>query len=59
MHAILRMIIEKYSNKKLILDFEGSNDENLAFFYKSFGGEEHFYPEVRYSRFEAVKQIFK
>lgn len=36
-HFVIFKIIEKYANSGKILDFEGSNNKNLAFFYKNFG----------------------
>ena len=32
-------VIEKYSNKDFILDFEGSKNEGIARFYRGFGGD--------------------
>ncbi len=43
MHLIFDTIIKEYSGKADVLDFEGSNNDNLAYFYKSFGGEERVY----------------
>lgn len=43
MHAILDTIIKENAEKSEVLDFEGSDDPNLAFFYKSFGGNEQIY----------------
>lgn len=36
-HFAIYKIIEKYAETSKILDFEGSNNRNLAFFYKNFG----------------------
>lgn len=43
MHALFDSIIKEYSGKNIVLDFEGSEDENLAFFYGSFGGVSRIY----------------
>ncbi len=50
MHAIFGEIIEHYAGNASVLDFEGSNDENLAFFYQSFGGVEQLYLQSEWSR---------
>lgn len=49
-HALFDALIQKncQSNKKL--DFEGSNNDNLAFFYQSFGGTEKVYLQHQWSR---------
>ena len=40
---LLNRVIEKYSGTNKILDFEGSDNDGLARFYKGFGGEEKYY----------------
>jgi hypothetical protein len=50
MYGIIDSFIEENAGKKLILDFEGSNDENLARFYKGFGGKIFYYPGLRINR---------
>jgi hypothetical protein len=47
MTYLMDQFISKNSGRSLILDFEGSNNENLARFYKSFGSEEHYYLHLR------------
>jgi hypothetical protein len=39
--------IKENAQRNLILDFEGSNDENLARFYKSFGSKECVYLQIK------------
>jgi len=39
MTFLIDSIIRKFSPNKLVLDFEGSNEENLARFYKGFGAK--------------------
>lgn len=46
MPYLLDSFIEAHSEEKLILDFEGSMDPNLARFYKSFGSSEIHYPHI-------------
>jgi hypothetical protein len=43
MHFLFAEIIKKYSSSEYVLDFEGSNNVNLARFYKSFGSKEIVY----------------
>ncbi len=50
MHALLNHVIKTHAERFEILDFEGSNDEKLAFFYSSFGGEEKVYLQVQNSK---------
>ncbi|GAB5539410.1 MAG: hypothetical protein Salg2KO_15130 [Salibacteraceae bacterium] len=49
MHLLFDAIIHTYSNQELVLDFEGSNDPNLAFFYESFGGVSKVYLQYQSS----------
>lgn len=43
MHFLISETIKKHSEKNFYLDFEGSNNINLARFYKSFGSKEIVY----------------
>jgi hypothetical protein len=49
-HALIDAFIKNHAGKKLILDFEGSDIRNLAFFYSSFGATEEIYPAVKINR---------
>lgn len=42
-------VIEEFSGSQVVLDFEGSNDENLARFYSSFGSKEVYYNVLKYN----------
>ena len=53
---LLDNVIREFSEVPFILDFEGSDDEGLAHFYKGFGGKEVFYPELQCNN---LKGIFK
>ena len=51
---LLDHIIEKYSGTDLTLDFEGSDNDGLARFYKGFGGEEKYYQGLRFNRLNKI-----
>ncbi len=54
MPLIIDTFIKENSQKNLTLDFEGSNDPNLARFYKSFGSKEVTYPHLKINRLPAL-----
>lgn len=47
MHFLVDALIEKFAEDQNILDFEGSNNEGLARFYKSFAATEQNYPFLK------------
>ena len=47
---LLDFVIEKFSKTDKILDFEGSDNDGLARFYKGFGGEEKYYSELKFNK---------
>ena len=47
--AIVNDLIEEKSGTGVILDFEGSMNENIARFFRGFGATEEVYFEVRKS----------
>ena len=49
-HALIDAFIKDHTQTDLILDFEGSDISNLAFFYSSFGATEEKYAAVRLNR---------
>lgn len=51
MPFLINEFIDENSQTQMILDFEGSNNANLARFYKSFGASEFKYYGLRYYRF--------
>ena len=67
MPMLIDSFIRKNSHSHLTLDFEGSNNSNLARFYKSFGAKELHYPHYKHSKlnpffkigFNLIKQIRK
>ena len=47
MSLLVDSFIKEHAESDGILDFEGSNDANLARFYRSFGSAENFYDSLR------------
>lgn len=48
MTFLLDSVIREYSNQHYVLDFEGSDDDDLARFYQGFGSAAVFYPGYTY-----------
>ena len=57
-YLINQYIIEN-AQKNLIFDFEGSNDENLARFYKGFGSKEYIYYQLKINNLPWFYKILK
>lgn len=49
-HALIDAFIKDHADRDLLLDFEGSDIRNLAFFYSSFGAREEKYAAIRLNR---------
>jgi len=49
-HYLIDRFIADHAGSNLILDFEGSDIRNLAFFYESFGAKVEVYPAVHIDR---------
>lgn len=49
-HALIDAFIADHAGKELLLDFEGSDIRNLAFFYSSFGATQEIYPALKINR---------
>lgn len=49
-HALIDAFIQDHAGQNLLLDFEGSDIRNLAFFYTSFGAQEERYAAIRLNR---------
>jgi hypothetical protein len=49
-HALIDAFIRDHSGQNLLLDFEGSDIRNIAFFYAGFGAKEEKYPAVKLNR---------
>ena len=58
-HYLMNEFIKDHSEKKLILDFEGSNIESIARFYKGFGGKEEIYPGLKMNRLPKLLQFLR
>ena len=63
MSFIIDRCIKENSSKKIIFDFEGSNNVNLARFYKSFGAETINYLHLNINKLPAIiyktKNVYK
>ncbi len=49
-HALIDAFIKDHADRKMILDFEGSDIPSLAFFYNSFGAIHEVYPAIKINR---------
>ncbi|MBO9636150.1 MAG: GNAT family N-acetyltransferase [Chitinophagaceae bacterium] len=49
-HFLIDRFIHQHAGQPLVLDFEGSDIRNLAFFYSSFGATLETYPSLRINR---------
>lgn len=49
-HALIDAFIKDHAGKNMLLDFEGSDIRNLAFFYSSFGAIYEVYPALKINR---------
>lgn len=58
-HALIDAFIKDHANQHLILDFEGSDIRNLAFFYSSFGATEEIYPGLKINRLPWYIRLLK
>jgi hypothetical protein len=58
-HALINAFIKDHAGKNLLLDFEGSDIRNLAFFYSSFGAKEEKYVGIKINRLPRILQLIK
>jgi hypothetical protein len=49
-HALIDAFIKDHAGQNLILDFEGSDIRNLAFFYSGFDATEEIYPALKINK---------
>ena len=59
MPFLIDEFIKESSNSSFLFDFEGSNDENLARFYKGFGGEKYPYQKITINQLPFPFKYFK
>ncbi len=59
MHFLIDHMIKEHSGREMIFDFEGSNDENLARFYQSFGAKNKPYSFVKINKLPFPYNLFK
>ncbi|MEP7250972.1 MAG: hypothetical protein ABI683_01295 [Ginsengibacter sp.] len=58
-HLMIDQFIREHAGENLLLDFEGSDIKNLAWFYSSFGATQEKYVAIRLNRLPAVAKLFK
>ena len=58
-HALIDAFIKDHANQDLILDFEGSDIRNLAFFYEGFGATWEIYPALKINKLPWYVRLFK
>jgi hypothetical protein len=58
-HALINAFIKDHAGQNLILDFEGSDIRNLAFFYSSFGATEEIYPALKINKLPWYVRLLK
>ena len=54
---LLDDVIKRFCDSDTILDFEGSDNDGLARFYKGFGGEEKYYHEIKFNRLNKISNF--
>ena len=59
MPFLIDSFIKQASNSGLVFDFEGSNDLNLARFYRSFGAIDEPYQNLKINRLPLLLRLFK
>jgi hypothetical protein len=58
-HALIDAFIKDHANHNLILDFEGSDIRNLAFFYSGFGATAEIYPALKINKLPWYVRLLK
>lgn len=58
-HSLINEFIKDNAGSGMILDFEGSDIESLAFFYTSFGAKAEMYVGVKLNKLPRLVRLFK
>ncbi len=58
-HLMIDHFIKEHAGENLVLDFEGSDIKNLAWFYSSFGATEEKYAGIKLNRLSTLAKLFK
>jgi hypothetical protein len=58
-HALIDAFIKDHLHRELLLDFEGSDLRNLAFFYSGFGAKEEIYPGIKINKLPWYVRLLK
>ena len=58
-HFLINEFIKDNAGKDLLLDFEGSEIRNLAYFYSSFGAKEEKYAAIKLNKLPAILKLLK
>jgi len=58
-HALIDAFTKDHAGQNMILDFEGSDIRNLAFFYSGFGAKEEIYPGIKINNLPWYSKLFK
>jgi hypothetical protein len=58
-HALMDAFIKDHAGQDLVLDFEGSDIRNLAFFYEGFGAKVEIYPGIKINKLPWYARLFK
>ena len=58
-HALINTFIKNNAEQNLLLDFEGSDIQSLAFFYSSFGAREEKFAGIKYNKLPFYIRWFK
>lgn len=54
---LIDRVIRDFSESNNIFDFEGSDNDGLARFYKGFGGKEVYYPGIKYNHLNGFAKL--
>ncbi len=58
-HALINAFIQDHADTSMVLDFEGSDVDSLALFYRSFGSTEENYPAIQLNKLPGIIRWLK